>query len=330
MITSRNSRRSSGAAGSRKTVWTTSFGSIVTWTTRPIEQALRVRRAKAADELDAGREDLLADAHLRGRVDVGHDERATQLPDDLAGGRAAEQLAGHGRRRVADEDDVGDSRPDLGDAPDEGAARADDDLADGEAVVRAAVDDERAPGLRGLAGDDRDGARLVVEAVPELEQRGQFLVLAPELGRAAALGVQQVILGPKRRVLLAELVDLGDRRGDGRDLARDAIDRLLDRLEGEGDAVLELADQLILTLPDIIFSHAPPHVALHHHVGLLVHSGQVVACVSQNSDSHRNGKPDGNVMQSVWVDDFQFIDTVFRKLVVEIFVQFANTETAEV
>jgi hypothetical protein len=94
-----------------------------------------------------------------------------------------------------DENDVGDGRSDLGDAADEGAARADDDLADGEAVIRAPVDDERAPGFGGLAGDDRDGTRLVVEAVPQLEQRGERLVLAPELGRSAALCVQEVVLG---------------------------------------------------------------------------------------------------------------------------------------
>jgi hypothetical protein len=35
-------------------------------------------------------------------------------------------------------------------------------------------------------------------------------------------------------------------------------------------------------------------------------------------------------MQSVGIEDFEFLDTVFRKLVVEVLVQFPNTEAAEV
>ena len=57
------------------------------------EQALRVRRADAAAELDPGGHDLVADRDLLARVDLAHDQDAAELADDLAG-RGVRRSAG--------------------------------------------------------------------------------------------------------------------------------------------------------------------------------------------------------------------------------------------
>ena len=64
------------------------------------------------------------------------------------------------------------------------------------------------------------------EAVAELEQGRQQLVLTTELRRGAAVRVEQVVLRPKGRVLLAQGIDLRDGRGDRADLAGHPVDRL--------------------------------------------------------------------------------------------------------
>ena len=47
-------------------------------------------------------------------------------------------------------------------------------------------------------------------------------------------------------------------------------------------------------------------------------------------DVDRDCEPNSDVMKAVRIDDFQFVDTVFGKLVVEILVQLPNAEPAEV
>src|SRR4029078_1667857 len=87
----------------------------------PDQEALRIRRADAALELDGGGEYLLADADRGRGIDVEHDQRPAQLTDHPALGRAAQQLADDGRGRVAGQDDVREIRADIGDAPNERA-----------------------------------------------------------------------------------------------------------------------------------------------------------------------------------------------------------------
>ena len=126
-----------------------------------------------------------------------------------------------------------------------GTAAGDHDHAGRQPVVRAAIDHDRPPRLARLARDDRDRERLVREAVAQLEQAGELLVLAPELGRGAALGLEPVVLLAQLRVLLSEPVDLRDRRGDRGHVAGDAADGDLDRLERERHAVLDVAHQRV-------------------------------------------------------------------------------------
>src|SRR6188508_2656740 len=51
------------------------------------QEALRVGRADADAELDAGRDDLVADRHDVARIDLAHDQDTAELADDLAGRR---------------------------------------------------------------------------------------------------------------------------------------------------------------------------------------------------------------------------------------------------
>ena len=74
------------------------------------------------------------------------------------------------------------------------SARTDHDVTLLDALLAAAVDGHGSPELRRLAGDDRRGDRLVVEAGLQLEQPGQEIVLALRLLEARVLDPQAVVL----------------------------------------------------------------------------------------------------------------------------------------
>ena len=63
----------------------------------------------------------------------------------------------------------------------------------------------------------------------------QLLVLAADLVESRVLGGQPVVVGLERGVVHPEPVDLGEAAGDRRDRCRHAIQRSLDRPEGESD-----------------------------------------------------------------------------------------------
>ena len=118
------------------------------------EQALRVGRADAAAQLDAGGHDLVADRDGLARVDLAHDQDAAELSDDLAGRRVRGQLADDGRSAVGQQDDLGTGRSDLDDPTDQGATGRDRHVADGDPVVGPLVEHDQPPELGRLARDD--------------------------------------------------------------------------------------------------------------------------------------------------------------------------------
>ena len=80
----------------------------------------------------------------------------------------------------------------------------------------------------------------ILEAVAELEQGGQQVVLAADLLGLPGLLLDPVVLGTERLVVDAQAVDLADRGGDRADVAADPVERTLDRPEGEAQTPLEL------------------------------------------------------------------------------------------
>ena len=117
------------------------------------EQALGIRRADPAAELDAGGHDLVADRDRLARVDLAHDQHAAELADDLARRGVGRQLADDRRAAVGQQDDLGAGGPDLDHPPGERATRRDDDVPDGDAVVAALVEDDEPPELGRFAAD---------------------------------------------------------------------------------------------------------------------------------------------------------------------------------
>src|SRR5207245_1695383 len=92
------------------------------------QQPLRIGRANAAAQLDAGRHDLVADLRPLCGVDVLHHEHAAELADDLAPCRRCLDLAHDRRLGVVHQPHGCEVRADVDDPPGERTAGCDHDV----------------------------------------------------------------------------------------------------------------------------------------------------------------------------------------------------------